>query len=278
MFKSKRYDDETLKHLQKVQLKIFKYFIKVCDENNLTYFIYGGSLLGTIRHQGFIPWDDDIDVIMFREDFEKLNKIFENNIDEKYHFINVLNEETYYYTFGRLNLKNTIFDEWWSNQVDYTQNIFIDVFILDNIPNNKIKRFIHKWSSFTLNQLTMYAFIKFDNKSKLKKIIQNIAHYLLKLIPVTPYSIKKKCVETYTKYEHDNCDEICDFPAVCQMPVYYKTDWLPPKKAKFENLEVNIPNDYKKVLKRSYGDDYMQLPPKKDRFRPAPERIDFGEY
>ena len=125
MFKSKRYNDETLKHLQQVQMKILKYFIEVCEENNLTYFIYGGSLLGTIRHKGFIPWDDDIDVIMFREDFEKLNNIFEKSIDSKYSFINVLNEETFPYTFGRLLLKNTEFSEWWYDQVDFKQNIFI---------------------------------------------------------------------------------------------------------------------------------------------------------
>jgi len=277
MFKSKRYDDETLKHLQKVQIKILKYFIEVCEENDLTYFIYGGSLLGTIRHGGFIPWDDDIDVIMFREDFEKLSKILENDIDEKYGFINVLNVKNYHHTFGRMTLKNTVYDEWWYDQVDFTQNIFIDVFILDNIPNNKIKRFIHKWSSFTLNQLTEYAFIKFDNKSKIKKIIQQAIHYILKIIPVSSYTIKKKCVKTYKKYLNEDCEQVCDFPALCQMPVYYKTDWLPAKKAKFEDMEVNIPNNYDKVLTRSYG-NYMELPPKESRFRPAPERIDFGEY
>ena len=277
MFKSKRYDDKTLKHLQKVQIMILKYFIKICEENNLLYFIYGGSLLGTIRHEGFIPWDDDIDVIMFREDFEKLNKIFEKNIDDKYRFINVLNEETYHYTFGRLMLKNTLFEEWWASQVDYTHNIFIDVFILDNIPKNKFKRFIHTWSSFLLNQLTMYAFIKFDNNSKLKKIIQQLTHYLIKILPMSPYSIKRKCVETFTKYENQDCDEVCDFPAICQMPIYYKTDWFPLKKAKFEDLEVNIPNDYDKILTRTYG-DYMKLPPKESRYRPAHEKIEFGEY
>ncbi|MBR3112635.1 MAG: LicD family protein [Methanobrevibacter sp.] len=277
MFKSKRYNDETLKHLQQVQMKILKYFIEVCEENNLTYFIYGGSLLGTIRHKGFIPWDDDIDVIMFREDFEKLNNIFEKSIDSKYSFINVLNEETFPYTFGRLLLKNTEFSEWWYDQVNFKQNIFMDVFILDNIPNSKFKRFIHKWKSFTLNQLTMYALIKFDNISKFKKIIQNIVYYLIKILHISPYSIKKKCVESFSKYEHENCDEVCDFPAVCQMPVYYKTDWLPPKRAQFEDIEVNIPKDYDKILKRTYG-DYMALPPEESRWRPAPEKIDFGEY
>ncbi len=277
MFKSKRYDDETLKHLQKVQIKILKYFIKVCEENDLTYFIYGGSLLGTVRHGGFIPWDDDIDVIMFREDFEKLSKIFENDIDERYKFFDVLNDDGYFSTWGRLTLKNTLFQDWWGEQADYDLNIYIDVFILDNIPDNKIKRFIHKWTSFSLNQLTIYSYIKYDNFSKMKKIIQQSAYYILKIIPISPKKMKHLCVKSFSKYKDDECKEVCDFPALCQMPVYYKTDWLPAKKAKFEDMEVNIPNDYDKVLTRSYG-NYMELPPKESRFRPAPERIDFGEY
>ena len=277
MFKSKMYDDNTLKHLQKVQTIILKYLIQVCEENDLTYFIYGGSLLGTIRHQGFIPWDDDIDVIMFREDFEKLNKIFEKDIDEKYSFINVLNEETFPYTFGRLMLKNTVFNEWWYDQVDFTQNIFIDIFILDNIPNNKFKRFIHKWKSFILNQATMYSLLKFDNTSSFKKIMQQIVYYLIKIMHISPYSIKKRCVKSFSKYQNEDCEEVCDFPAVCQMPIYDKADWLPPQKAQFGDIEVNIPKNYDKILKRIYG-DYMKLPPKEARFRPAPEKIDFGKY
>ena len=138
MFNS-RYDDGTLKHLQKVQIQILKDYIKICEDNNITYFVYGGTLLGTMRHKGFIPWDDDIDVIMFREDYDKLNEILEKDLDEKYRFFNVLNEDTYHYTWARLTLKNTLFAEWWWNQVDYTPNIFSDIFILDNVPNNKIK-------------------------------------------------------------------------------------------------------------------------------------------
>lgn len=277
MFKSKKYDDETLKHLHKVQLMILKDFINICEENHINYFVYGGTLLGTIRHKGFIPWDDDIDVIMFRNDFEKFNNFMSNNPNKKYNFFNVLNEETYHYTFGRLSLKNTLFEEEWCAQVNYTQNIFIDIFILDNVPNNKIKRFIHKWSSFTLNQLTMYSLIKFDNTSKLKKTVQNAIYYLLKILPISPNSIKLKCVKSFSKYAKDECDQVCDFPAICQMPIYNKKDWLPLKKAKFENIEVNIPNNPDSILTRIYG-NYMELPPKEKRFRCAPEKIDFGKY
>lgn len=78
-------------------MKILKYFIKVCEEHNLTYFLYGGSLIRAIRHQGFIPMMTIL-MLSFSEDFEKLNKFFEKEIDNKYRFFNVLNEETHYYT------------------------------------------------------------------------------------------------------------------------------------------------------------------------------------
>ena len=277
MFKSKRYDDDTLKHLQKVQLMMLKDFIKICEDNDITYFVNGGTLLGTIRHGGFIPWDDDIDIMMFRKDFEKLNKLMSEKPNDKYWLINVLNEETYHYTWARFNLKNTELREWWADQVDYKVNIFMDIFILDNIPNNKIKRFIHKWRCFTLNQLVQYSLVKFENESKFKQIIQQSIYYILKILPISPMTLKKRCVKTYKKYENIECDEVCDFPAVCGLPIYKKNDWLPAKKAKFEDIKVNIPNNEDSILKIIYG-DYMKLPPKDKRFRPAPEKLDFGEY
>ena len=277
MIKEKRYDDETLKHQQQVSMKILNYLIKICEENNLTYFLYGGTLIGAVRHQGFVPWDDDIDVIMFREDFEKLNQILEKNIDDKYRFMNCLNEETYHYTWGRLMLKNTIFKEWWADQVDYEPNIYIDIFILDNIPNNKFKRFIHRWECYFLNMISSYSLIKHENDSKIKKIIQQTVYYTIKVLPISPDSIRKKCVKSFTKYLNENCEEVCDFPSSGIMPISFKTDWFPVKKVKFEDIEVNIPNNYDKILKLEYG-EYMELPPEEDRFRPAPEEIDFGEY
>ena len=277
MFKSKRYDDETLKHLQQVQLMMLKDFIKICEDNDLPYFVNSGTLLGAIRHGGFIPWDDDVDVIMFRSDFEKLNSIMSNETNEKYRLINVLNEETYHYTWPRFNLKNTFIEEWWADQVDYPVNIFIDIFILDKLPDNKIKRFIHRWSSFTLNQICYYSIIKSKNESKIKELFQHFIYYFFKILPVSTMTLKKKCVKTYRKYENIECKEYCDFPSMHLMPIYESKDFLPPKKAKFEDIEVNIPNDYDKILTRLYN-NYMELPPEDKRFRPAPGKIDFGEY
>ena len=85
------YDLETLNKLQNMELMILKDFIKICAENNLIYYMYGGQLIGVIRHEGFIPWDDDIDVIMFREDYEKFKEIFLSSHSEKYE---LLSDET----------------------------------------------------------------------------------------------------------------------------------------------------------------------------------------
>lgn len=277
MFKLERYDDETLKHLQKVQKMMLTDFIEICEKNNILYFVNGGTLLGTIRHGGFIPWDDDIDLMMFRKDFEKLNKLMSEKPNEKYRLINVLNEKTYHYTWARFTLLNTELREWWADQVDYKVNIFIDIFILDNLPDNKIKRFIFKWRCFTLNQMVQYSLVKFENESKLKEIIQQLAYYILKIIPISPMTIKKRCIKTYRTYEDYESDEVCDFPAVAFLPIYKRKDWLPPKKAKFDDIEVNIPNNSDAILTKIYG-DYMKLPPKEKRFRPAPDYIDFGKY
>lgn len=277
MFKTKRYNDETLKHLQKVQKMMLKDFIKICEENDILYFVNGGTLLGTIRHGGFIPWDDDIDLMMFRKDFEKLNKLMSEKPNEKYRLINVLNEETYHYTWARFTLLNTELREWWADQVDYNVNIFIDIFILDNLPDNKIKRFIFKWRCYALNHMCNYSIVKFQNESKPTEMIQQLAYYILKIIPISPMTIKKRCIKTYKKYEDYESDEVCDFPALVLLPIYKRSDWLPPRKAQFDELEVNVPNNPDAILKMIYG-DYMKLPPEDKRFRPAPEKIDFGEY
>ena len=107
--------------------------------------------------------------------------------------------------------------------------------------------------------------------------MQQCVYYFLKILPISPMTIKKRCVKTYRKYENIECDEVCDFPSLMFMPIYDKKDFLYPKKVLFEDIEVNVPNDYDKILTRLYG-DYMELPPKEKQFRPAPEKIDFGEY
>ena len=86
------YDKNTLKHVQDVQLMILKDFIEICEKNNLEYYAYGGTIIGAIRHEGFIPWDDDIDLLMLREDYEKFLKIMDEMQSEKYEELSINNQ------------------------------------------------------------------------------------------------------------------------------------------------------------------------------------------
>jgi len=165
------YDDKTLKHLQNTELMILKDFIEICEDNNLDYYIYGGSLIGAIRHKGFIPWDDDLDVIMFREDYDKFKKIFNESYNDKYYLLCKETEEDYFYLFSKLVLKGTIFEEEWVNQVNFNLGINIDIFVLDDLSDNKIKRYIQLKKAF------FYSKIIIMSKISSKFIIYSKNHY-----------------------------------------------------------------------------------------------------
>ena len=92
----KEYDEATLKKVQQTEMEILRDFIKVCDENNLTWFGDAGSGIGAIRHKGFIPWDDDIDVVMPRKDFEKFKKMAVNELEYPYVLVPMRNEVDFF--------------------------------------------------------------------------------------------------------------------------------------------------------------------------------------
>ena len=105
--KFNEYDPETLKHLQDVYLMMLKDFIKVCDENQIEYYLDGGSALGAVRHQGFIPWDDDIDIILFRDEYNRLIEILEKLPQDKYELLSSKNKKCYCRLHSQWNLKGT---------------------------------------------------------------------------------------------------------------------------------------------------------------------------
>lgn len=107
----KEYDDETLHHVQRLELMILKDFIKVCTEHNLTYFAYAGTGLGALRHKGFIPWDDDIDVCLPAADHDKVLRIFEEQYSDKYEVINAQKNPQYPLPTSRIMIKGTQFCE-----------------------------------------------------------------------------------------------------------------------------------------------------------------------
>ena len=274
-----KYDDETLKHLQKLELMILKDFIKICDDNNLTYYMYAGSLLGAIRHNGFIPWDDDLDVIMFRDDFEKFKKIFIASDKDKYELLCNETNEDYFHLLAKLMLKDTLFEEGWVSQVDFHIGINMDIFVLDDLAENKFKRNYQLKKSFLYNKLMIMSKLRLDDLSLPAKIVTHTGYYILKLFRITPYKLNKRCLNFLKKFKDSNTEYVFDISATAEEypQIFKKDDFKSIRQVQFEDIEVNVPGNYDNILKSLYG-DYMQLPPEEDRYNHITETFDFGPY
>lgn len=254
---------------------ILKDFIKICDENNLKYYVYGGTLLGAIRHGGFIPWDDDIDIIMFRNDYEQFKKIFLSSNNEKYDLLTHETYDDYFFLFSKLSLKNTRFEEWWVNQVSFHVGINIDIFVLDYVSDNNLKCFFQTKVSRIVDKLLAVSSIKLKGYPFLIQIISNFSHFILNILRIKPITIINFCLKLLTRY--DNTKKVCDISALNHPQIYNVDDYGDGKHIKFESIEVNAPINSHSLLEQIYG-DYMKLPPEEDRYNHITENLDFGQY
>ena len=277
MFEYNDYNEDTLKHLQNLQLSILKDFAKICEENNLTYFAYGGTSIGAIRHKGFIPWDDDVDVIMFRDDYEKFLRIMESRNDSKYYLVNMENTEDYFFYFSKLCLKGTNLKEDWTRKTSFDIGINIDIFILDYMPDNAMKRkiFLKASKLFSSGLAVFLVNLNKNYPSTFKKIIAKTMEGVLKILRIDSNKYKKLLKRFTTRYQNTNY--AYDVVALLYQTPFHKDILLPPKEVPFEDTTINVPNDYDQFLTMIYG-DYMKIPPVEERYNHVHEGIDFGDY
>ena len=271
-----KYDSEVLKHLQETLLMMLKDIMELCDENGIEYYAYAGTAIGAVRHEGFIPWDDDMDIFMTRENYEKFEKVIKERND-KYKFVTIENTEDYFLLFSKVMLKGTRFREWWANQVDFNPGIAVDIFTLEKLPKNNIRRFMHLKLIRILDRLISASILRYEGYPKFQQIPVNIIHYLLKIFHITPKFLKTKCLKHLKKYENTDSTVYVDVCGIPNPHIFYKDELESSKKVKFESIEIPLPNGNDRILKMMYG-DYMKLPPEDERFNHMVGEIDFGKY
>lgn len=249
---------------KKILINTLKYFISICEKNQLTYYIAAGSTLGAIRHKDIIPWDDDIDVYMPREDYEKLLSL-KNNINNKQYEIISLNDAGYYLPFAKIcNVNTTI---WEYKQFPFIIGVFIDIFPLDRINASKVettklfKRYNSKFHNYLrgIKQHTFNDFIK-----SLKDC--NIKSFLNLILDISYYRINnKRFLNSFLDYEKQlnnskEGDYLVVFGGSYGIKEIYKREWfLNSIEADFADIKVKIPKGYNDYLTYLYG-DYMKLP------------------
>ncbi len=127
------YDDETLNKLHETLIELLDEFVRICKKHNLKYTLVAGTVLGAVRHSGFIPWDDDIDVGMLRPDYEKFLEVAPKELKDKYILDCFEQNKDYHLSFAKIKKNGTIFDEEAAHHMNNHKGIFLDVFPLDNV-------------------------------------------------------------------------------------------------------------------------------------------------
>ena len=136
-------DQENLRKLQLIELELLVEFDRICRKNNIRYTLTGGTLLGAVRHGGFIPWDDDADVSMLRQEYEKFKKACEIELNKKYYFQDMQITQGYRWGYGKLRKKDTLFLREYQEHMPYSQGVFIDIFPRDGVPNSCISQALY---------------------------------------------------------------------------------------------------------------------------------------
>lgn len=279
----KKYDEEVLKKLQNTELYIFKDIVSVCQKHNIGYFMLFGTLIGAIRHKGFIPWDDDMDIGMLRADYDRFAEVFGKEMGDKYTLTTPIRTKGFASTVVKVQKKGTRFIPEYSKTMKCEQGIFIDIFIYDKVSDNEkqYKKQVRK--TRTLARLIFLAGspnpeINIKGISgKIAAFLCKIIHYAFKLIPNIHVYMYKKYVKYSVMANKEKGLRYTTFqstaPDKCIVNI---DDLLPYEQVMFEDIMVNVPKNYDYILTERYG-DYMKLPPEEERVNHAADIIEFGD-
>lgn len=264
--------EEILRQLQLTQLEILKVFDKFCREHDLKYSLYAGSLLGAVRHKGFIPWDDDLDVCMPRSDYEKFLVLWQQNAPEGYILQNKENSKYFDQSFSKLRKDHTTFlqNEWQIG--NHHTGIFLDIFPIDRIPNGKLNRAIFKWNCMRYQLLTREFVPPKGN------LIVRMGSFLI--LACTPKrrreKVRQNTLKKITKYSDQRDLETVAIEIMRTIHTPLAADMLDAYvDLPFEDGEFMCFAGSDEYLHRKFG-DYMQLPPEEERtWRHHPILIDF---
>lgn len=282
---NKQYDENVLEKLKKTELEILKDFISICKKYNLTYFATGGTAIGALRHQGFIPWDDDIDVCMLREEYERFMEIGPKEMGDKYIFMTADSEKKYPLMFGKMIKKGTRFIEDAYQQADYPLGIYIDIFPYDKTSENEKKR--RKWQRKTWNIARIHVLALIpnpklpDNMSKTAATIAGglcrIMHKCLRILRIGPEKTAKWYLKWAKNCPEKDSDLYIDYSYITGQNLMIRTkDSFPTIEVPFEDTMVALVKNYDAFLRPEYG-DYMKLPPEEQRHNHCATYINFGE-
>lgn len=272
----KKMPAEDLRKLQLIELDILLELDRICRKHNIQYWLSAGTLLGAVRHGGFIPWDDDIDLRMMRKDYERFCKVCETELDtERFFLQNYKTDPEYRWFYAKMRRKGTTYLRAGQEAIKCMTGVSIDIFVIDNQPDGRIS-----WYIFTMIRRacikTLWSVVGVtEDKSRWKRLLYRGLRHVNKMVPLTimeylaKWSNRKKTLGTccigyylknpyYTKRDSD-------------LPHYTAAEWFEESfEIEFEGFMLYIFKGYDEYLRSTFG-DYTKLPPEEKRFTHPPK-------
>lgn len=252
---------EDLRKMQLIELSILKEVRRICDKNNIHYFLIGGTLIGAIRHKGFIPWDDDIDIGMSREDYNKFLDVCKTDLGSDYFLQNPDTEkESADYEISRIRLNGTAVIQSFRKNTTTHNGFYVEIFPYDNLPVNEIHQFFY--SNYFRLLKRVIAIRKGYEPSPKNKIVKAFLYTYAACSRIVPLKVLERRANNY----HVNCNKK-ETPYVFLLSgawghkkeKHLRTTISEFTKVKFEDDEFTAPKEYDTFLREQYG-DYMMLP------------------
>lgn len=255
--------------VQELTLYALDVFIKFCEKHHLRYYFTGGALIGVLRHKGFIPWDDDIDIGMPRVDFDLFHKLIKEEMPEGFGICNRHTDSDWHFAMSQfLDLQSEI--EINLAEKPRKAHIWIDIFPLDGLPDNRFSRWIRVKYILLHRYLVQMVFISTQVDSHRERpFIEKIVLNICKGVPIGKFINTSKVLDhlerVLRKYDFDDSNWCGNMLGRYREKEVVLTKWFGTAcKGEFEGKKVNIPEDSHAILSSLYG-DYMQLPSEKNR-------------
>jgi len=272
-------NDTQIKEIQTKLKEVIIYFDEFCKKNSIEYALSGGSALGAIRHKGFIPWDDDFDVIMTKENYDKFLTAAKNSLDTERFYLQEEGTQEWPLYFTKLRMNGTTFIEESTKNRNIHHGFFMDVFCMYSVSNNILIRLLQYFSARVVVAKTL-ALRGYDSASLLKRYVMKVCKFIVSdLVESFLFKIINLNQSDKTKYVA-NLFTNGNFKKNC-----YPRDFIgKPRLVQFEDIMVPVGENVDKALSLVFGDDYMEIPSMKTRNKYPTHvmfydtEVDFKEY
>ena len=267
-------EKEILDRLHEKMLEIYDEIARICEKHNLTYFVVGGTLLGAVVHKNYIPWDDDLDIAMPRDSYDKFIQVCEKELNEKLFLHCIETDKNYWLPFAKVRMNNTIFLEEKRKNVKAHSGIYVDIFPFDYASKKNTIKHKRKWKKITYINNYIYAKITGLKRSSKSALLLNPIFSLFSIKKLSHY--RDSLMKSFDQGERRYFVDLAGGRRLDNS--YFEiTDMMPLRELEFGDIEVKAPQDPNKYLLQLYTERYKIIPPKEEQVTHDPLWIKFAD-